>query len=100
MDQYFLCAVVIMASNDLQVLRSWCNKFHELTIQDFVAKLCKWQEGGYISANVWQEVREYVPQNLLPVAPAPAAPSSGRDEQPSGGRNQTKVNKGMISWSQ
>ena len=100
MDQYFLCAVVIMASNDLQVLRSWCNKFHELTIQDFVAQLCKWQEGGYISANVWQEVREYVPQNLLPVAPASVAPSSGTDGQPSGGGNQTKVNKGMISWSQ
>ena len=96
MDQYFLCAVVIIANNDLQVLSTWRNKSHELTIQDFVDELCKWQEGGYISANVWQEVREYVPQNLLPVAAAPAAPSSGRDEQPSGGRNQTKVNKGMI----
>ena len=71
-----------------------------MTIQDFVDELCRWQEGGYISANVWQEVWEYVPQNLLPVAGASATPSSGTDKPPSGSGNQTRVNKGMISWSQ
>ena len=93
--QDFLCAIIIIAVNDLQVLRTWRNKSSVLTIQDFITKLCVWQDGGYISRNVWLEIQEFVPQELLPVAGASAAPSFGTDEQPSGGRNHTGVNKGM-----
>ena len=49
-----------------QVLLQWHMRKYDCRIKVFVNRLLEWQKAGYVSVDVWTEIKRLVKENVLP----------------------------------
>ena len=50
-----------------QVLRFWRNRSGGVRVKTFIERLVSWQQSGYVSPDVWENLEDVVDPRLLPV---------------------------------